>query len=88
MGNDGVGIGITKRGGFDRHYPVPTTFRSVSGFTVRDSVLEYGSTFVLSNFAKTSVTFVHLLARKLERAGNLHPILIYITPTFEYREQE
>ena len=59
-------------------------FKSVSGFTVCDSVLGYGSTFVLSELTKTFVTFAHFLFRNVARAGNLCPILIYIILTFEY----
>jgi hypothetical protein len=65
-------------------FDVSLPFKSVSRFTVRDSVPGYGSTFVVAELTKTFVTFIHFLFRKVERAGNLRPILIYIILTFEY----
>ena|GEM_PF-5669450 len=50
-------------------------------------VIQYsgnGSTFVLSDLAKTFVTFTHYLFRKAERTGNLRPVLVYATLAFEY----
>jgi hypothetical protein len=67
---------------------IGSPFRYESAFTLRHSVLEYGGTLGYSQFAKTFVTFLHNLFRKMERAGNLRPILIRIILAFEYCEQE
>jgi len=64
------------------HVSLP--FKSVSGFTLRYSVLQYGRTFVSPHLTKTFVTLVHYLFRKVERAGNLRPVLICKILAFEY----
>jgi hypothetical protein len=56
-----------------------TPFKSVSGFTARDLVLEYDSTFVSRCLTKMFVSLTHFLFRKVERAGNLRPILICVS---------